>query len=135
MCVCHNSLLNYRKKCFKKKGKILSFLSSTSITPQWIYITFIIVKFRNHNYSTCKTHVSLRVASLGPLYDNICLLLHNQLLWTSWTQLSSPALSFPSLSMSCTGVAAAPAHNACQDGGVVAENLRSPVQRCEDDAV
>lgn len=49
--------------------------------------------------------------------------------------LNSPALSFPSLSMSCTGVAVAPAHNACQDGGVVAENLRSPVQRCEDDAV
>lgn len=28
-----------------------------------------------------------------------------------------------------------PAHTACQDGGVVAEDLRPPVQRREDDAV
>lgn len=44
----------------------------------------------------------------------------------------------PNLSLSVllyAGVAAAPAHTACQDGGVVAENLRSPMQRSEDDAV
>lgn len=49
---------------------------------------------------------------------------------------TSAALPFPSLSsLFCAGVAAAPAHTACQDGGAVAENLRSPVQCCEDNAV
>lgn len=46
-------------------------------------------------------------------------------------------LNLPSspLSLFCAGVTAAPARTACQDGGVVSENLHPPVQCCEDDAV